>query len=89
MSKLKKLGGDSMFTKKDILAMASEYDEVSAKIKELESRKKVLADKNFPQYHGKYPQAKEDIPRNTYIGPSVYVAPKKQSAPESESESED
>ena len=46
MSKLKKLGGsDSMFTKKDILAMASEYDEVSAKIKELESRKKVLADK--------------------------------------------
>lgn len=50
---------------------------------------KVLADKNFPQYHGKYPQAKEDIPRNTYIGPSVYVAPKKQSAPESESESED
>ena len=47
---------------------------------------KVLADKNFPQYHGKYPQAKEDIPRNTYIGPSVYVVPKKESAPE---ESED
>ncbi len=36
---------------------------------------KVLADKNFPQYHGKYPSAKEDIPRNTYIGPSVYVSP--------------
>ena len=43
---------------------------------------KVLADKHFPQYHGKYPQAKEDIPRNTYIGPSVYAAPKKESAPE-------
>jgi penicillin-binding protein 1A len=36
---------------------------------------KVLADKNFPQYHGKYPTAKENIPRNTYIGASVYVAP--------------
>ncbi len=36
---------------------------------------KVLADKNFPQYHGKYPSVKEDIPRNTYIGPSVYVSP--------------
>lgn len=36
---------------------------------------KVLADKNFPLYHGKYPSAKEDIPRNTYIGPSVYVSP--------------
>ncbi len=35
---------------------------------------KVLADKNFPQYHGKYPAAKEDIPRNTYIGASVYVS---------------
>lgn len=45
---------------------------------------KVLADKNFPQYHAKYPEAKEDIPRNTYIGPSVYVSPKKQSAPEEE-----
>ncbi len=36
---------------------------------------KVLADKNFPQYHGKYPAAKENIPRSTYIGASVYVAP--------------
>ena len=36
---------------------------------------KVLADKNFPQYHGKYPTAKENIPRSTYIGASVYVAP--------------
>jgi penicillin-binding protein 1A len=27
---------------------------------------KVLADKNFPQYHAKYPKAKEDIPRKTY-----------------------
>lgn len=35
---------------------------------------KVLADKRFPQYHGKYPVAKEDIPRSTYIGASVYVA---------------
>lgn len=34
---------------------------------------KVLADKRFPQYHGKYPVAKEDIPRDTYIGPAVYV----------------
>ena len=34
---------------------------------------KVLADKRFPQYHGKYPLAKEDIPRDTYIGPAVYV----------------
>lgn len=34
---------------------------------------KVLADKHFPQYHGKYPVAKEDIPRDTYIGPAVYV----------------
>ncbi|MDE5739493.1 MAG: penicillin-binding protein [Bacteroidaceae bacterium] len=34
---------------------------------------KVLADKRFPQYHGKYPSAKEDIPRDTYIGPAVYV----------------
>ena len=50
---------------------------------------KVLADKNFPQYHGKYPVAKEDIPRNTYIGTSVYVAPasKKEKA-EGESASE-
>ena len=40
---------------------------------------KVLADKNFPQYHGKYPSAKEDIPRNTYIGASVYVAPRSNS----------
>ena len=35
---------------------------------------KVLADKRFPQYHGKYPTAKEDIPRDTYIGASVYVS---------------
>lgn len=34
---------------------------------------KVLADKRFPQYHGKYPVAKEDIPRDTYIEPAVYV----------------
>lgn len=34
---------------------------------------KVLADKRFPQYQGKYPVAKEDIPRDTYIGPAVYV----------------
>lgn len=34
---------------------------------------KVLADKRFPQYHGKYPVAKEDIPRDTYIGPAVYM----------------
>lgn len=34
---------------------------------------KVLADKRFPQYHGKYPVAKEDIPRDTYIGPAVYA----------------
>lgn len=35
---------------------------------------KVLADKRFPQYHGKYPTAKEEIPRDTYIGASVYVS---------------
>ncbi len=34
---------------------------------------KVLADKRFPQYHGKYSVAKEDIPRDTYIGAAVYV----------------
>ena len=35
---------------------------------------KVLADKRFPQYHGKYPTAKENIPRDSYIGASVYVS---------------
>ena len=47
---------------------------------------KVLADKNFPQYHGKYPSAKEDIPRNTYIGSSVYVS---HSSSQDDDESED
>ncbi|NLV52118.1 MAG: penicillin-binding protein [Bacteroidales bacterium] len=36
---------------------------------------KVLSDSRFPQYHGKYPEAKEDIPRKNYIGNAVYVAP--------------
>lgn len=36
---------------------------------------KLLADPAFAHYHGKYPEPKEDIDRNTYIGPSFY-APK-------------
>lgn len=34
---------------------------------------RVLADPNFKHYHAKYPEAKEDIPRNTYIGSGVYI----------------
>lgn len=43
---------------------------------------KVLADPAYQKYHGKYPEAKEDIPRNTYIGPSFYSSSK----PDSEDE---
>ncbi len=46
MSKLKKLGNVApMFSEEDIFAMAKEYSELSAKIKELDARKKVLSDK--------------------------------------------
>ena len=46
MSKLKKLGQSSfMFSEKEIFAMAEEYADISAKIKELETRKKALSDK--------------------------------------------
>ena len=34
---------------------------------------KVLADPNFKRYHAKYPQPKEDIPRDTYEGNGVYI----------------
>lgn len=34
---------------------------------------RVLGDPQFKHYHGRYPEAKEDIPRNTYIGSSVYI----------------
>lgn len=47
---------------------------------------KVLADKNFPQYHGKYPVAKENIPRNTYIGSSVYIPASSSETDEKESD---
>lgn len=40
---------------------------------------KVLADRRFPQYHGKFPEAKENIPRDTYIGESYY-APRRENA---------
>ena len=34
---------------------------------------RVLADPAFQHYHAKYPEAKEDIPKNTYIGSGVYI----------------
>ena len=42
MSKLVKMKKkvESMFTKEDVYSMAQEYNELSAKIKELDSRKK-------------------------------------------------
>lgn len=46
MPKLKKSGAVTpMFSEKDIYSMAREYAELSAQIKELEARKKVLSDK--------------------------------------------
>lgn len=46
MPKLKKSGAVTpMFSEKDIYSMAREYSELSAQIKELEARKKVLSDK--------------------------------------------
>lgn len=46
MPKLKKMGAVTpMFTEQDIYSMAREYAEISAKIKELDARKKVLSDK--------------------------------------------
>lgn len=46
MPKLKKSGAVTpMFSEKDIYNMAREYAELSAQIKELEARKKVLSDK--------------------------------------------
>ncbi len=38
-----------------------------------EFMKRVLADKNFAQYHGKFPKPKEDIPAKTYQGAGVYI----------------
>lgn len=53
---------------------------------------KVLADRHFPQYHGKFPDAKENIPHDTYIGESYY-APRREESDSVESsmntESED
>ena len=47
MSKLVKMKKkvESMFTKEDVYSMAQEYNELSAKIKELDSRKKFLSEK--------------------------------------------
>lgn len=47
MSKLVKMKkkAESMFTKEDVYFMAQEYNELSAKIKELDSRKKFLSEK--------------------------------------------
>lgn len=34
---------------------------------------KVMRDKRFPQYHGKFPEPKEDIAKNTYTGATFYA----------------
>lgn len=49
---------------------------------------KVLADKRFPQYHGKYPEPKESISRDTYIGASYYQ-PRKSDSDSTSAESTD
>ena len=58
----KKLGIETLFVSRTALPIFGYFMD------------KVLADKRFPQYHGKYPTAKEEIPRDTYIGASVYVS---------------